>query len=231
MDQIVSYPVMKENTFILPLCAFGNIFYYTLLLRFNCVIDLHENYPKQTWRNRYDILNAYGLHTLTIPVQGQKGEKISTAEIAIDNRLPWQRTHLRTIQAAYGSSPFYEHYIEMLEPLFTKPFERLSDFNQGALKIIIEELNHNISIQYSKQYITAAENQTDLRPHFKPSQFSGVKFPEIVYVQTFADRLGFVSNLSILDMLFNNGPDSARLIYQLELEATHFTIFDPQKNK
>lgn len=222
---------MKENTLILPLCAFGNVFYFTLLLRHNCVIDLHENYPKQTWRNRYDLINAHGLQALTIPVQSQKGLKISTAEITIDNQLAWQRTHLRTIQAAYGSSPFYEHYIELLEPLFLKHFERLSDFNQEALNLIIEAINPKLSIQYSKHYLTVTENHTDLRPFFKPSQFNQIKYPEIVYLQTFADRLGFIANLSILDMLFNCGPDSARLINYLELEAAHFTIFDPQKNK
>jgi hypothetical protein len=220
---------MKENTTILPLCTFGNIFYYTLLLRHNCIIDLYENYPKQTWRNRYDVLNSHGLQTLTIPVVGQKGEKISTAEIKIDNRLPWQRTHLRTIQAAYGSAPFYEHYIELIEPLFSKEYEYLSAFNRDALTLILSELKHEKVIQFSNQYVKASEGDTDLRPFFKPSKFNQIKFKEISYVQTFADRMGFVPNLSILDMLFNNGPASARLIQQHETETAHFTIFDPQK--
>jgi hypothetical protein len=222
---------MKEKTIILPLCAFGNIFYYTLLLRHNCVIDLFENYPKQTWRNRYDVINAHGLQTLTIPVLGQKGRKISTAEIKIDNRLPWQRTHLRTIQAAYGSSPFYEHYIEVIEPLFSKEYELLSDFNRDSLTLILSELNLQNTIQFSNEYINASEGETDLRPYFKPSKFSQINFNEISYVQTFADRMGFIPNLSILDMLFNTGPESARLIKQHETETAHFTIFDPQKNK
>lgn len=222
---------MKEHTIVLPLCAFGNIFYNSLILSHHCVIDINENYQKQTWRNRYDVLNAHGIQTLTIPVLSQKGQKISTSDIQIDNQLPWQRTHFRTIRAAYGSSPFYEHYIALIEPLFLKPYKRLLDFNQDSLTLVLNELNYQKSIQFSNEYISATEGMIDLRPFFKPSKFKQVNFKEVAYVQTFADRLGFIPNLSILDMLFNCGPESAWLIHQNESETAHFTIFDPQKNK
>jgi hypothetical protein len=213
---------------ILPSCSFGNTFYYGLLLNEKCIVDTFENYLKQTWRNRYDILGANGKLTLTVPVLGQKGAKIPTKEIYIDNQLLWQRNHLRSIIAAYGSSPYFEHYIDQISSVFSKKYDLLIDFNQEAARILWEILQVKEPIIYSKHYIEKDNSAIDLRPYFKPARFKLIKKETTSYLQTFADKFNFIPNLSILDMVFNLGPEVSENLRTHHFKAGQFVIFDPQ---
>jgi len=217
-----------EKTIILPFCTLGNVFYYSIFLSNPVVIDVFENYRKQTWRNRYDIMGPNGVQSLTVPVQGQTGKKIAMCDIKIDNRLPWQRTHFRSIITAYGSSPFYEHYIEIFEPLYSRKFEHLIDFNTEAFKTIQQQISPELNIKFSTKYVEVNDSNIDLRPYFKPLHFSQIGHQPLTYLQTFSDRFEFIPNLSVLDLIFNAGPDSASMLIEHKLKAGHFTIFDPQ---
>jgi len=217
-----------DKNIVLPVCTLGNIFYYSVLTSESVVIDVFENYLKQTWRNRYDILGPNGVQSLTVPVQSQTGQKISVRHIKIDNRLPWQRTHLRSIKTSYGSSPYYEHYIELIEPLYKMQFEHLTDFNLHAFNMIQQQLFPQLKIVFSESYIEPSATNIDLRPYFKPVRFSQIRHQPLTYLQTFADRFEFQPNLSVLDLLFNAGPNSPQMLFEHQTKAGQFTIFDPQ---
>jgi hypothetical protein len=218
----------SDKNIVLPVCTLGNVFYYSVLTSESVVIDVFENYLKQTWRNRYDIMGPNGVQSLTVPVQSQTGQKISVQHIKIDNRLPWQRTHHRSIKTSYGSSPYYEHYMELIEPLYKIQFEHLIDFNLYAFNIIQQQLFPQLKIAFSESYVEPGTSNIDLRSYFKPVRFSRIQHQPLTYLQTFADRFEFQPNLSILDLLFNNGPDSLMMIIEHQSKAGRFTIFDPQ---
>lgn len=190
------------------MCAFGNVFYSHFLLRERVVIDLGEHYPKQTARNRYDILGAHGLLHLTIPVKGQKGQKIPMDQMEIDNRNNWRALHWKTIQAAYGSAPWFEHYAPELQPLYHREYRQLIEFNLAAFKLVNQWLNWPAQVQFEEKYVRADANHLDLRTYFKPVHFRRLQFHTPEYIQVFSDRHGFSPNSSVLDLVFNLGPQT-----------------------
>ncbi len=168
--------------------------------------DPVENYVKQSIRNRYHILGANGVQTLTIAVMSQGGNKISTGKIRINYDKPWQREHKRSIESAYRSSPFYEHYESIIFDLIDS---RHSDF-QAYFNMCFSSLCKIIGLspKYSieNSYVADQDFSIDLRPRIKfPHQFP-TEFSSQKYLQVFADRFPFQPNLSIIDLIFNEGP-------------------------
>ena len=189
---------------VLPLCCFPNIHWVATFLSPKCevVVDLYENYVKQSFRNRFEILGPNGRQLLTVPVVGQKGQRIAMNQIEIVEGK-WQKEHLHTLKTAYSSSPFYEHYQHQPEQLFLSPPLLLMDFNKKALEFCLEELGVEKDPHFSSEYQRAAF-ETDLRNEMKKSE-GPLAVKE--YNQVFEDRFAFESNLSVLDLLFNLGPE------------------------
>lgn len=186
---------------VLPICPFPSIYWWSLALRNESIyLDKFENYPKQTYRNRYDILGVNGKVSLTIPVIGQKGIKTSIKEIEIAHGS-WMNTHLGTLRSAYGKSAFFDHFYPLVERLYLKKYKCLIDFNLSSIEIHRKLLLGSRDIQIVDEQIPFAEN--DFRLQFEPS--SGPFFTK-EYPQVFADRFSFQDNLSSLDLLFNMGP-------------------------
>ena len=185
---------------ILPLCCFPSAVWLNLA-NHSAIVDVGENYVKQSFRNRFDIAGVNGKITLTIPVEGQNGNKVPFREIKIA-RGTWQKQHLRSVRAAYGRSPYFEHFYPELEPLFLNPPELLETFNLEVLKWI-SLCGYKPLHQYSSSYIDAGSYDRDFRNKFEPtSQWPGL--PE--YLQVFSDRHPYMDHLSSIDLMMNLGP-------------------------
>jgi hypothetical protein len=166
------------------------------------IVDTHENYPKQTYRNRFSILGANGVQTLTLPVEGQKGQKIPTNLIKLSQGT-WKKQHLASIKSAYGRSAFFEHFYPDVEDLYQADFTHLHQFAAATLQLFIRYKLLS-PLQYCETTIARQSLETlDFRECFEPS-FQWPALP--AYPQVFGDRYPFQPGLSGLDLLMNLGP-------------------------
>ncbi|MBX7052741.1 MAG: WbqC family protein [Flavobacteriales bacterium] len=184
---------------ILPFCCFPSA-YWLHLASAEAVIDVHENYVKQSYRNRFDVAGVNGKITLTIPVEGQHGKKIPFHDIRIAPGS-WQKQHVRSIKAAYGRAPFFEYFYPELEEILLHPGQTLLELNEQALAWIkLSGLTFNFQI--SEVYIETSSHDRDFRSKFEPSS-SRPLLPE--YPQVFSDRRSFMNDLSAVDLMMNLG--------------------------
>lgn len=208
---------MTKNILLSPAC-FGPVEYFVHLNNRHVTIEKHGNYARQTYRNRYLIMAANAPLTLSVPVEKGKHPKVPDKEVKIAYHTPWQNNHWRSIVSAYNSSPFFEFYRDEIEPLFTRKYTFLFDFNMATIDLMIELLNIEANITFTEAYKThPGENILDRResihPKRKPMEPNAYFYPE-PYKQVFDDRHGFIPNLSILDLLFNKGPESQLVLEQ-----------------
>ncbi len=195
-----------------PMCAVPPIPMIRLCLQAGDVcIDGKENYIKQSFRNRYHILTAGGVKALSIPVKHTGGTPIATCDARIEYRKPWLRDHLRTLKAAYASAPFYIHYAEAIEDILACGAATLGEFFSQNFEKWCALLKVTLPYRLTETY--AQENfELDLRQKIKhPSAF-----PEVgavaPYPQVFDDRHPFAPNLSVIDLLMNEGPAAGALL-------------------
>lgn len=167
--------------------------------------EVCDHYSRQTFRNRTTILGANGIETLTIPVV-KPSEKTLVKDILINNDKKWQIEHLRAIQTAYNSSPFMEFYIDDLLPFYTKPQKYLAEFNMSLQETICNLIGIQARHENTNEYHSDAEN--DLRPLINKHASAAPKLMVEPYYQVFKEKFGFTPNLSIIDLLFNMGPES-----------------------
>ena len=210
--------MMGNTKVLLPTAYFGNIQYYTKLLAYKDVyIESAEHFPKQTFRNRCDILDANGLYTLTVPVKKGSESKIFTRDVEIDYSRDWVRSHLRALESAYRASAFYELVIDELMPLWELQPQFLLDFNTKAQDVICGLINLKVSLSFTENYVKKREDVDDFREsiHPKPRMFKDDdSFLKAPYYQVFKHKFEFIPNLSVLDLLFNEGPAAALVIQQ-----------------
>lgn len=215
---------MTDHPPILPAVPFGNTFFWYFMQAPRVVIDTGEHFPKQTWRNRYDILAANGPMSLTIPVIGLKGEKVPVRDVLIDNSQDWMGQHLKTLISAYASAPFFEQYQWDLEHLFGHKVKFLLDFNLRTLELQQNWLDMNPEISITDEFQIPKKEQPDLRDYFKPSKFKKLEIEMTPYTQVFSDRHAFVSNCSSLDLVFNLGPEARIVLAQTKVKAHQIAI-------
>jgi len=172
------------------------------------VIEREENYIKQTYRNRCRILGANGSEILTVPVESASFRKTSIKDVKIDYSKRWQQVHNRAFTAAYSSSAYFEYYFDKVEALVNSREKYLLDFNMKSLEIVIKIIGLTMNVEFSDQFEPIEENPADFRykisPKIKPPENSSFR----EYFQVFSNKYGFVTDLSILDLVFNAGPDS-----------------------
>jgi len=188
---------------LLPTAHFGPISYYAILLQHpNCSIELHEHFVKQSIRNRCDIYGANGKLQLTIPKQRKGSDKTIIKEIQISYKQNWQKEHWNAIVSSYNSSPYFEYYKDELQPFFEKEEMLLINLNCKLQSVILNILQVEDKIITTTEYLHKG-NFSDLR-NYKWNTEKQEK-----YDQVFMEKQGFIPNLSILDLLFNLGPESA----------------------
>lgn len=198
----------------IPVLCAGPIAYYSYVLQHNVQFDIHEKFIKQTYRNRYRVFGANGIITLTVPVD-KSASKLPLSQVKIANIEPWQSTHWKSLVSAYKSSPFFEYYDYIFEPLFTQKQDSLLDFLTQFHMAICTCLQ--IDIPIAKEAPSVDFIAEDLR-HFyqaKNPVFNSADFPE--YQQVFSYQAPFQANLSILDLLFNLGPGSLEYLKSISL--------------
>ena len=184
---------------------FGPISYWKQIINSNILWDVHQNYVKQSYRNRTFIHSANGLHKLTIPVKHSK-IKFPMLNAEIDNKIAWQKNHWRSIQTAYSSSPFFEFYKDSLEQVYNMKYTYLVKFNFDMIKLVFEWLDIEIKLKLSKEYKVVYDNSLDLRKKIENQKHSISK--NKIYNQVFFEKNGFLNDLSIIDLIFNEGPNS-----------------------
>ncbi len=202
---------------LLSTAYFPPIQYFSMISGFKeLFIEKHENYSKQSYRNRCNILSANGMLPLVIPVKRLRGTKTSISDIRPDNSYNWQRLHSISIASAYRSAPFYEYYIDDIKPFFDKKFNFLLDLNTAILDKLLSVLKISVTRKFTSEYIDDVPTGIiDLRDEIHPKSRNPGKnklFKPVVYPQVFQEKHGFRQDLSIIDLLFNTGPDARSII-------------------
>jgi hypothetical protein len=208
---------MKDEMIILLSTAYLPSIQYIskLLLPGTVLLENDENYLKQTYRNRCYIAGPNGMQSLSVPVEKGSFHKVHIRDIRIDWSVPWDTLHLRTFNTAYRSSPFYEYYIDDLKEVYRQKPRFLFDLNLLLLRLLMETLGIDREISTTGNYYSAApedhvlDYRESIHPKKKPPD---ALYHPVVYHQVFDDRYGFVENLSTIDLLFNEGPDSVMVL-------------------
>lgn len=172
------------------------------------VVEQYETFPKQTYRNRAVVATANGLLSLTVPVVRINGNHTYTKDMAICYNENWAMKHWRAIESAYNSSPYFLYYKDEVEAILNKQYIGLVDLNMDILSFMFKKLKVPKDIMLSTDFVLAEDVATieDYRNRFSPKNKEILQLPP--YDQVFEDRYGFQSDISILDLLFNLGPDS-----------------------
>lgn len=200
----------------LPITYFGPISWYRAIVHSDgpAVIEAHENYTKQTFRNRMQIATANGVQTLSVPVNTSGGEAIR--DVGISDHGNWRHQHWEALKTAYGMSPFFEYYADDIQPFFTEHWDKLFDFDLAITQKMFSLIGIDKEIILTDAYCgdntkndAAINNGTDTKNGAAIKKMSD---STIEYYQTFQRRHGFIPDLSILDLLFNEGPESIMYI-------------------
>lgn len=188
---------------VLPPYIFPNIDWFRACLQNGIkTIEHHESFIKQSSRTRYDVVGAQGTLQLSIPTV--KVSRRSFLDLEIDYNTEWPKLHWRALTSCYNHSPFFMYYEHELEALLKGSYTKMHEFQQESLNWILEKLALDLSFNYSKAF-AGVENSIEQNKAVK------LKTP-LVYQQVFEERIGFVPNCSILDLLFNSGPEAAYLL-------------------
>lgn len=193
---------------IFPICYFAPINYYYYLLQYpHVTFDIHEHFVKQTFRNRCQILSPNGVQNLSIPIKSVKKRK-TYWNTQISNTENWQILHWRSLEAAYRSSPYFEYYEDHFALFFLeKQFDFLHEITLATHELVAKLIQLPVKHQLSESFVKTPENTDDFRGLMSPSKLP--KNLELTpYIQVFSDRHPFTTNLSILDLLFNQGPNT-----------------------
>ena len=176
------------------------------------LIEVFETYRKQTYRNRCRVMTANGVESLSVPVVKVHGNHTMTKDIIISPVEPWQHIHSRCLESAYKAAPYFDHYYDYLRPIFEGHFERLVDLNDAALQAVLRMLKVKKEIVHTTDYMHEVEN--DLREAFTPKKaIENNSFPE--YYQVFGTKFPFAEDLSVLDLVFNEGPEAVEYLSSL----------------
>jgi len=195
---------------ILPTSYFGSIAYYKKLAQHPLIqIEVHEHFPKQTYRNRCDILGGDGILSLSIPIKKPNGSKTATEDIILSDEENWRIRHWRAITSAYQSSAYFDYYsVEVKELLFNETHNLLK-FNTAITQRIIDWLYLDTKIDFTTEFHPIMDNDLRLSLIQKDEFQEKIKAP---YIQVFPGDENYQESLSILDAIFCEGPMARNLI-------------------
>ena len=188
---------------------FGPISTWAEIYNCDVIWDIHKNYNKQSYRNRTFIHSANGVQKLTVPIKHSL-IKFTLNDSYIDNSTNWQQIHWKSIKIAYSSSPYFEFYKDSLEVFFSKKYTKLLDLNMKTIKMVSEWLEVDQNNDFSKKYVEDYNIKFDLRNLIEHKNKIKKLIPK--YTQVFSNKNGFINDLSIIDLIFNEGPNSLRFL-------------------
>ncbi len=202
---------------LLPLAYLPPVGYFSVMESYPAGVKIEQwdSYHKQTYRNRCRISGANGVLDLVIPIVKNSGQKTLVKDVKIDYSTRWQANHWKSITSAYNSSPFFEYYADDFVPFYDKKWNFLIDFNIDILVLLCELLNIKKDFTLTENFEKEAAGADDYRDVISPkinanSYVIPVGFKN--YHQTFIEKFGFIENLSIIDLLFNEGRMSGEII-------------------
>jgi hypothetical protein len=199
---------MIEKGAVLPMFYLPPVNYFVQLNTYkpDILIEREEHFPKQTYRNRANIYSPDGVLALVVPViKGSKNHtKVKDVKISYD--FMWQRLHWQSLQACYRRSAYFEFYEDDFAPFYEKQITYLFDYNQELLNLLLKLTKIKTELNYTDEYQAEYPNLHDFRFSIHPKKESDIQ--QKPYFQVFEDRQGFMKNLSIIDLLFNQGPQT-----------------------
>ena len=190
---------------------FGPVQWYQKLNRYDaCLIEQHDHFVKQTYRNRCVIATTNGLQTLSIPVEKFEGAKCEMRDVRISDHANWRHQHWYALQSAYGESPFFEYYEDDIRPFFERKWDFLYDFNWEITLKMCELIDIMPCMRRTDSYEQEpSEGVIDFRETIRPKHPGrDDEFKPRTYYQVYQHKYGFQPNLSVLDLLFNQGNES-----------------------
>lgn len=188
---------------------FPNVAHFVVAIKSDMLhFEVYDNYQKQTYRNRTEIYGANGKLGLTVPVIYSQKNRQLYKDVLIFNEDNWQQQHLKSLESAYRMSPFFEYYIDDLMPLFESKFETILELNLKCYEILCECLQIELPFVLTQTF--EIETINDFR--FLANARKDMNFDFEPYTQVFTERHGYIDNLSILDVLFNEGPNATNYL-------------------
>ena len=206
--------VYLSSAYLPPVEYFSKLMHYDRI-----VIEQYDHYMKQTYRNRCIIAGPGEEIALTVPIIKPDDNKCPFKDIRISDHGNWRHLHWNAIESAYNSTPFFEYYKDDFRPFYEQKYEFLADFNEALCQLVCRLIDIDPSMERSSEYLEKKEGIMDFRDEIHPKKDFRTADPEFVaepYYQVFDARFGFRPNLSIIDLLFNMGPESI-----LVLQRTH----------
>ena len=192
---------------------FPNIAHFKAILNTNTLLfEVNDNYQKQSFRNRSEIYGANGKLALKVHVNYTQKNRQQSKDVLISDSSNWQGQHLKSLESAYRMSPFFEFYIDDLRPLFETRFKFLLDLNLKCFEFLSEALEMDKAFTTTTAFTAIDGSKDDFRFMVNPKAALDLSFNE--YTQVFTQKHGFIPNLSILDLLFNEGPNTLNFLNQ-----------------
>lgn len=164
--------------------------------------EMDDNFQKQTNRNRMYIYSPNGIQLLNIPIKHSKEAHQKTKDVRLETAFDWQKQHFKSLEAAYRTSPFFEYFEDDIAPIFQKKHTFLMDLNLETMSIVSNCLGLEFDYNETAEYFHEVKDKTDLRALINGKKDTTVFEP---YTQVFGEKHGYLNNLSILDLLFNEG--------------------------
>lgn len=193
--------------------------YYTKLLAYDRVlVEQHDHYIKQTYRNRCTIAAPDGELALSIPTVKPDTLKCPLRDIRISDHGNWRHLHWNAIESAYNHTPYFEYYKDDFRPFYEKKYEFLADFNEELCRLVCSLIDMQPTVERTTEYRPLpSQDEDDFRERIHPKKDFRLEDPAFFpqpYYQVFQERHGFLPNLSIIDLLFNMGPESLLVLQQ-----------------
>jgi len=194
---------------------FPSISHFVAMVQADSItFEMEDNFQKQTNRNRMYIYSPNGIQMLNIPIKHNKEGHQKFKDVRIENDFDWRKNHFKSLEAAYRTSPFFEYFEDDFRALFSKKHEFMMDLNFQTIELVTDCLGVKFEIEKTTEYFHEAEGLTDFRHLANGKKDTSLFEP---YTQVFDDKHGFINNLSILDLLFNEGRYAVDYLKQQQL--------------